>query len=175
MPDSGTVDPSLVVRPFDVADAAPLTALLHAAYAELGDRGLNFTAVDQDVATTRARALAGRCWVVEDEGVLVGTATVSLPPSPALQAMSEHARTPRRAWLNQLAVAPDRRRRGIAGHLWSLGRRWAREAGATSIGVDTAAPAEHLVALYAAWGFELRDVIRWEGKTYDSAVMVRQL
>jgi GNAT superfamily N-acetyltransferase len=173
VPDA--VDPSLAVRLFADADAGPLTALLHAAYAELGERGLNYTAVDQDVATTRVRARAGRCWVVEDDGELVGTATVSLPPSRGLQALSEHARAPRRAWLNQLAVAPDRRRRGIAARLWALGRQWAREAGATSIGVDTAVPAAHLVRLYASWGFEHHEVVRWAGKTYDSAVMVRPL
>ena len=34
----------MLIRPFQINDITPLTALLHAAYAELGARGLNFTA-----------------------------------------------------------------------------------------------------------------------------------
>ncbi|MEU0885681.1 hypothetical protein ABZ345_44465 [Lentzea sp. NPDC005914] len=43
-------------------DGLELTAMLHLAYAELGDLGLNFTAVDQDITTTVRRAQAGSSW-----------------------------------------------------------------------------------------------------------------
>ncbi|WP_043321972.1 GNAT family N-acetyltransferase [Mycetocola saprophilus] len=167
------MDPTLTVRPFEAADAAPLTNLLHAAYAELGAMGLNYTAVNQDVETTRDRALSGQCWVVEQAGQIVGSLTISLPPSRGLRELTAVARERNRAWLNQVAVSPSVRGRGIAGHLWRLGLTWAAGRHAESIGVDTAIPADHLVRLYESWGFERVDTIHWPGKTYDSVVMTR--
>lgn len=119
------MDSTLSVRPFEEADAALLTELLHDAYAELGAAGLNYTAVDQDVATTRDRALGGQCWVVEQEARIVGTLTMSLPPSAGLQELTAVARGEHRAWLNQVAVAPSLRGLGIAADLWRRGREWA--------------------------------------------------
>ena len=167
-------DPTLSVRAFVDADAPALTGLLHDAYAELGARGLNYTAVDQDEDTTLRRARGGRCWVVERDGRLVATLTMSLPPSAGLQDLTVEARRPGRAWLNQVAVASSLRRAGVARALWGIGRAWAAEHGAGSIGVDTAAAADHLVRLYRSWGFEHRDTIHWPGKTYDSVVMVHE-
>lgn len=168
-------DPALTVRPFIDGDAPALTALLHEAYAELGARGLNFTAVDQSVETTRRRAHGGRCWIVERGGDLIATLTMSLPPSSDLQELTVEASAAHRAWLNQVAVSPRARRSGLARGLWDIGKGWAIEQGATSVGVDTAVPATHLVNLYAAWGFDHRGVIHWPGKTYDSVVMIRAL
>jgi len=172
---NGQVDPTLLMRPFAPDDASPLTGLLHAAYAELGAMGLNFTAVDQDVATTARRALGGQCWVVEQDGHIVGSLTVSLPPSATVQELTAVARADGHAWLNQVAVSPPLRGRGIASALWRQGRRWASANGASSIGVDTAIPATHLVQLYGAWGFDPVDSIHWAGKTYRSIIMVREL
>jgi GNAT superfamily N-acetyltransferase len=70
-----------------------------------------------------------------------------------------------------MAVDPARRGEGLASRLWKVGRSWARDAGASHVGVDTAVPATHLVDLYAAWGFAPRETIQWPGKTYRSAVM----
>jgi GNAT superfamily N-acetyltransferase len=169
------MDPSLSVRSFVSSDAAPLTELLHSAYAELGAMGLNFTAVDQSVETTLHRAGGGQCWVVERRSELVATLTMSLPPSQGLIALTTEASVKNRAWLNQVAVSPDLRHSGIAAHLWELGRTWAGQQGATSIGVDTAEPAEHLLSLYRRWGFRAKETIHWSGKTYDSVVMIRPL
>ena len=168
-------DPNLAVRRFEAADAVPLTELLHEAYAELGARGLNFTAVDQSAQTTLARSLAGQCWVVVRREEIVGSLTMSLPPSRGLQELTPAAREDGRAWLNQVAVSPRLRGRGIAADLWRRGHRWAAAQGATSVGVDTAAPAVHLVQLYTAWGFAQVDTIRWPDKVYDSVVMTRLL
>lgn len=162
------------VRPFRPEDAAPLTGLLHRAYAPLGARGLNYTAVDQDVATTHRRASGGACWVVVDRSDrLVATLTMSLPPEAALRDLTAAAREPGRAWLNQVAVEPDLQGTGLARLLWREGLSWAARAGATSVGVDTAEPAEQLLRLYAGWGFVREDVVQWPGKTYRSVVMVR--
>jgi GNAT superfamily N-acetyltransferase len=167
------MDSSLSVRTFASSDAGPLTQLLHSAYAELGAVGLNFTAVDQSVETTLLRAGGGQCWVVERHSELVATLTMSLPPSQGLIALTTQANVKDRAWLNQVAVSPHLRHSGIATHLWELSRTWAAKQGATSIGVDTAEPAKHLVSLYRRWGFRAKGTIRWSGKTYDSVVMIR--
>jgi GNAT superfamily N-acetyltransferase len=169
------MDSRLSVRLFNDADADELTAVLHAAYAELGAVGLNYTAVDQDVHTTLLRARGGQCWVVERDDEIVGTLTMSMPPSSGLQELTPEAQVAQRAWLNQVAVLPTDQRAGIASELWRLGCEWARAHAATSIGVDTAIPAQHLVRLYRAWGFEQVSTIHWSGKTYDSVVMIRPL
>lgn len=163
------------VRLFRPEDAEPLTRLLHEAYAELGAMGLNFTAVDQDVATTLRRAEAGSCWVAERAGHLMGTIAMSCPPYEPLRQAWPPARLPGIAWLNQLAVGLQARGTGVASLLFHTGMEWAREQGATTVGLDTAAPASHLIALYERWGFATSATIHWPGKNYDSVVMTRPL
>ncbi|WP_010202883.1 hypothetical protein [Salinibacterium sp. PAMC 21357] len=70
------MDSSLSVREFADADAESGTGVLHAAYAEVGARGLNYTAVDQDSHTTLVRARGGQCWVVERDARI---ATIQWP------------------------------------------------------------------------------------------------
>ncbi|MEV7972417.1 GNAT family N-acetyltransferase [Cellulomonas sp. NPDC089187] len=173
MTASGAGD--LTVRLFRDDDAVPLTAMLHRAYADLAATGLNYTAATQDVMTTRHRADGGRCWVVEDDGALVATLTVSVPPGRGIRALTPVAREPRRAWLNQLAVAPEHRGQGLARSLWSGALAWARDEQITAIGADTALSADRLVGMYGRWGFEHVDTVHWAGKTYDSAVLLHQL
>ncbi|WAB85214.1 GNAT family N-acetyltransferase [Microcella daejeonensis] len=163
------------LRPAAESDVPALTALVHAAYAELGAQGLNFTAVDQDDRTTRYRTFAGSSWIVHDAGELIATATVSFPPGEVLRGLSAVARDPATAWLNQLAVHPARRGEGHARLLLDRCLEHACEVGATSIGLDTAAPASTLRLLYEHWGFGDREIIHWPGKTYDSVVMTRPL
>lgn len=210
---------TIALRPFDPVDAPGLTSFLHRAYAELGQRGLNFTAVDQDVETTLWRASRGRCWVAVDRdappphgeqthagegeqthagerglahdaapdlgreapaqvlgtrGQIVGTVTISLPPGPHIGRLTPVAARAG-AWLNQMAVDPDRRGLGIASRLWQTGLAWAAARGVTTIGVDTAAPAKHLQELYSRWGFVASDTIQWPGKSYESIVMLREV
>lgn len=164
-----------LLRPAAESDVPALTALVHAAYAELGAQGLNFTAVDQGEQTTRYRTFAGSSWVVDDASELIATATVSFPPGEVLRGLSAVSREPAIAWLNQLAVHPARRGEGLARLLLDRCLDHARDAGAAAIGLDTAAPATALRELYAHWGFVDREIIHWPGKTYDSAVMTRPL
>jgi GNAT superfamily N-acetyltransferase len=161
------------VREFRKSDTSALTALLHRAYAELGAAGLNFTAVDQSDATTEYRASAGRCLVAIDGGIPIATLTMSMPASKTLRSMFPAADREDVAWLNQLAVDPARQGTGLASTLWHDGLAWATARGATTIGVDTALPAEHLIRIYEGWGFERTGTVHWEGKTYDSAVLLR--
>lgn len=165
----------MLTRAFSVVDVPKLTELLHRAYAELGSAGLNFTAVDQDDATTLRRASGGNTWVIEDDGALIAAMTISWPAEAQLQRLTPVAGAPGMAWLNQLAVHPERRGEGLASTLRDIGYAWCLNQGATHIGLDTALPAEHLVRMYTAWGFAQADTVQWPGKSYRSVVMTREL
>ncbi len=152
-----------------------MTTLVHQAHAELAGRGLNFSGVDQSVATTRRRSFQGSTWVLELEGTLIGMVTLSMPPSSVLRELSEVANVRRAAWLNQLAVHPDHRGGGHARTLFETVRDEATRRRAAFLGLDTARPAEDLLEMYLHWGFEQREVIQWPGKSYDSLVMTLPL
>lgn len=164
-----------VVRDFERSDAAALTAMLHRSFAELGRAGLNFTAVDQDPDVTLRRTEGATTWLLMDGETIAATATMRFPPEEELLELSHASTLPGRAWLNQLAVDPDYRGLGLGSRMWRVGRDWARAAGATHVGLDTAAPAAHLVELYSRWGFRHKEYIHWPGKTYDSTIMVGPL
>lgn len=167
---------AITLRTFEVSDVAELTAMLHRAYAELGQRGLNFTAVDQSEEVTLHRASAGVTWVITEGGAIVASVTFALPSSEtALASLTPEAANPTRAWLNQLAVDPQHRSKGYARKLRDVGFDWARERGMTSVGLTTALPAEHLVAMYSGWEFFRVDEVQWPSKTYRSIVMARDI
>lgn len=163
------------IRPPREADIPAVTRLVHAAYAEHGAAGLNFTAVDQSEATTRLRLFAGQSWVIERGGEPIATATVSIPPGEHIRRLAALAREPRVAWLNQLAVHPRHRGEGLARRLLEQVVSHARRQDAQTLALETAAPATRLRALYERWGFTDGEIIHWPGKTYDSVVMSRAL
>ncbi|MBF0687659.1 MAG: GNAT family N-acetyltransferase [Cellulomonas sp.] len=167
----------LLLRPVTPDDVPALTRLLHDAYAELAAQGLNFTGASQDEVTTASRSLGvGASWVLaEPTGRLVGTVAASSPPGRGIKALTDLALEPDRVWLNQLAVHPDVRRRGLATLLWRTVREWSLEHGMRSVGLDTAVPAVALRDLYRRWGFVEADTVQWPGKTYRSVVMVHDL
>lgn len=162
------------MRQFETSDVPLLTQLLHRAYAELGAAGLNFTAVDQDEGTTLRRASGGETWILEEGNHLLATMTISWPAEPKLQVLTPEASVQGRAWLNQLAVDPSYRGQGLSKLLRDEGFRWSVAQGATSIGLDTAKPATHLVEMYASWGFQRVDEVQWPGKSYRSVIMTRE-
>ena len=163
------------LRRYRSEDAAELTALLNGAYRQLREAGWNFTAATQDVATTRQRVAEGVCWVVEHHGRVSATLTMSVPPPDDIRSLSEHARQAATGWLCQVAVGPELRGRAVAKTLFDAAYALGISHGITRIGLDTAASAEHLIAMYTRWGFEHVDDVHFPGKTYDSAVMTRDL
>jgi hypothetical protein len=60
-----------LIRPNDSFEE--LTELLHRAYASLGATGFNYTAVDQNVATTRERTANQECYLAFLDERLAGT------------------------------------------------------------------------------------------------------
>jgi GNAT superfamily N-acetyltransferase len=165
----------LAPRRYVPQDAGALTALLNDAYREWSDRGLNFTAATQDVETTRARTSGGACWVIEHNGELAATLTMSFPPPFDVQQLTRVARVRGRAWIGQIAVRESLRGRSVARGLYDVACEWALQNGVTSVGLDTAVSAEHLVSMYERWGFQQEGIVRFEDKTYDSLVMVQLL
>lgn len=165
----------LLPRRYRDADAVSLTSLLNSAYRELQDQGLNFTAATQDVETTRRRVAEGACWVIEQDGRVAATMTMSFPPSEDIRALCHYARQPHMGWLCQVAVAPELRGRAAAKVLFDVACIRAISEGITSVGLDTAAPAKHLAAMYSRWGFKHVDDVQFAGKTYGSVVMIKQL
>lgn len=162
-------------RRFAAEDAEALTRLLNSAYQDLQDRGLNFTAATQGVQTTLERVSEGACWVIEHEGHIAATLTMSVPPPEDVQALTETARVLGRAWIGQIAVGSELRGRNVARLLFDVACDWARGNDIASVGLDTAVPAEHLAAMYERWGFQRADVVRFAGKTYDSVVMIKDI
>lgn len=152
---------------------AELTDLLHRAYSVLGDMGLNYTAVDQPVSTTRERIAEGECWVIEDdEGRLIGTAMLSFP-FPTYD--NEYFTIDGHAYLNQFAVDPEYQNRGLGQMLLDKIEERAREEGAPDIGLDTAEGAKHLIQYYTKRGYKIVDYIQYGEKQYRSVIMSKEL
>ncbi|MDQ2139869.1 GNAT family N-acetyltransferase [Alcaligenaceae bacterium B3P038] len=153
-------------------DLGCLTALLHRAYAELGDMGLRFKAVDQSIDVTRQRIDAGECFLASIGSSLVGTA-LFIPPH----------RTKGTAWLNrpdvaslhQLAVEPNYQRSGVGRRLMEVVEARAAKCGAVELALDTAEPATHLQRWYASRGYRTIEMAQWAHTNYRSVIMSKGL
>jgi GNAT superfamily N-acetyltransferase len=168
------------LRPLAPSDSIEaLTALLHRSYARLGAMGLNYTAVDQSVETTRARFASGQGLVIEnDDGAPIGCVVVAGPFD-----VTKFPGTRRSPWylrrdiahLHQLAVEPAQQGHGFGDRLVSACEAWARECGYRAIALDTAEPAHHLRARYTRLGYAEVDHAQWHGKRYRSLILVKPL
>ena len=155
-----------------------ITELLHRAYAPLAERGLNFTAATQDVATTQRRIAEGQCFVAEQAGRIVGTVTACGPydlNTARWAAPVKAFRDRDTAHFHQFAVEPGMQRRGIGRRLVAACEQWARERGYKRLALDTAEGATELRALYRHLGYVDTDRVQWAGKTYGSVIMDKAL
>lgn len=164
------VDGRVVPRRFDPARDSydELTALLHRAFARLGQMGLNCPCVDQPAAVTRQRALAGDCFVAVCKGHLV--ATMTLHARDAASACDLYRRS-HVATIRQLGVDPVWQGRGIGQSMLAFAGHWAATRGYGRLALDTPQPAAHLIDFYSRQGFRVVDIIRFAGKGYDSAIL----
>ena len=164
----------LVIRPVRADDdLACLTELIHAAYAPQAAKGLRYWGTHQSVDDTRKRLASGHGLVAESGEQLVGTITVRAP-QPDSQVVLY--RDPGTWTISQFAVAPGLKGTGLGKSLHDAAVAHAMLNGGTTMALDTAAPAEALIAMYRAWGYELAGEVDWRPHTnYVSVVMRKAL
>ena len=149
------------------ADVPALRSLINAAYLELAERGLNFTGSYQDEELTRQRIQGAEVYLVERGGELLASVSLSIKPV--------EGQTDPCLYVNQLAVAPAHKRRGLGSFLLDLAERRAEHSGLRRLRLCTAVPAFHLVGLYRRLGYAVVEEIQIEGKTYRSYIMEKCL
>ncbi|HET7542133.1 MAG TPA: GNAT family N-acetyltransferase [Polyangiaceae bacterium] len=150
-----------------------LTDLLHRAYATLGARGLNYTAVDQSVISTREQIARKECYLAFVGCRMVGT--LLLGAAGPRQLDCEWYRRPGVWIIGRFAVEPALQGQGIGSQMLALAEQRARSQGALEAALDTAEGAEHLVELYEKRGYRRVGYVQWEGKSYRSLVLSKAL
>ncbi len=164
---------TIQIRELSAVDSiTELTALLHRAYAELGEQGLRFTAVDQSEEMTRKRIATGRCFVAELDGALVGTICYYAPKT---HEHCDYYRRPGVAVFGQYGVDPEQRGKRIGSRLLEHVEAVARADGATELALDTAEEAKALVAMYEKMGFRAVGYDNWIVTNYRSVIMSKTL
>ena len=147
-------------------DVSQIRTLVNAAYKELADMGLNYTASYQDEEETKKRMSQGRTFVLLSGSEIVGT---------ILFYERNEFTGKRSVYLSQFAISPDLKRRGLGSILMDFCEQLANDEKYESIQLDTAKPAKHLVDWYLQRGYKIVGEKHWEGKTYDSQVFEKTL
>jgi ribosomal protein S18 acetylase RimI-like enzyme len=141
------------------SDAPAITQLVRAAYKELADLGLNYTATYQDEDTTRQRMSKGQTLLLLKNDQIVGTIT----------SREENAIDSKRcAYLGQFGILPEYKQMGLGNKIMDMIEFWAQHNGYECLQLDTAKPALKLVEWYQRRGYEIKSETRFEGKTYES-------
>lgn len=145
------MQPDYSIRPLRQEDSlADLTDLLHRAYRRLLDMGLQYLATRQPEEVTRRRIGKGKCFVAVSGTRIIGTVTYCFPPSwPQVPWFNQ----PGVASVGQFAVEPSLQRNGIGSALLTHVERLARDEGVKELSLNTAQPAEHLIAYYTKRGY----------------------
>jgi GNAT superfamily N-acetyltransferase len=164
----------MVIRELATGDSIEhLTELLHRAFAPLGRRGMNYSAVDQSPSETARRISTGLCAVATLDGIIVGTVMAESGPDPASE--SAWYRRLDVASAHQLGVEPSHQRRGIGSALMRWAESWAVRSGYAEIAVDTAEPATELISFYTRLGYRQIEYAQWHGKRYRSVILSKPL
>lgn len=152
---------------------ALLTELVHDAYAPHASNGLRFWGTHQSVEDTAQRLASGVALVASIDTAVIGTVTLRRPnPNSPVQAY----RDPDTWSLCQLAVRPTYKGSGIGWALHSAAAAIASEHQATTLALDTAAPATALIRMYERWGYRIVGDHDWRPHTnFPSVVMTRSL
>jgi ribosomal protein S18 acetylase RimI-like enzyme len=143
-------------------DVPAITLLVNAAYKELADLGLNYTATYQKDDTTRERISNGRCFLLKDRtNRIVGT---------ILMTVENYFTNRDTAYLGQFGVLPEHKRSGLGTLLIEHCEALAKNEGFEGIQLDTAIPAKRLVDWYLKREYKVVGQQHFDGKTYDSYV-----
>jgi ribosomal protein S18 acetylase RimI-like enzyme len=121
------------------------------------------------VEDTAKRFADGYALIAEADGEYLGTITV-IPPQP--NSPVALYRDPHTWSISQFAVAPSFKGKGFGKMLHEAALVHARRHGARAIALDTAQPAENLIAMWRAWGYKEVGTHDWRPHTnYLSVVM----
>ena len=162
-----------VIRPLTAADSLQeLTTLLHDAYRQLADLGLNYMAVDQSVAVTAERVAQGLCLVASEDARLRGT--ILFRNAQQTHGCGWYDR-PEVASIAQFAVDPTLQAQGLGRQLLQAAEAQARLSGAEELALDTAEPATHLVNWYTRLGYRFTEHVQWSHTNYRSVILSKAL
>lgn len=168
-----SIEDTLIVRKLNSLDSIDeLTVLLHRAYKELADIGIDNMGATQDSEVTRRRAEKGECWVAELDGRLVGT--ITFLNTRQTGGCWWYDRPGFAKWY-QFAVDPDFQRLGIGSALLKTVEDRARQSGATELAATTAVRAKDLLSMYAIKGFPVVGYIGCFSRSYARVVLSKSL
>lgn len=154
-------------------DPDALTDMIHRAYSQLADQGLNYIATNQSVETTIERLAEGESWCAELEGQVVGTITLF---APGEQTGCDYYRNEKPCAFGQFAIEPIHQGKGIGKLLLEVAERRGREWGAIMLACDTSELALELIAMYRKWGFEIVGKADWRPSVnYKSVILGRPI
>ncbi|KQN55657.1 GNAT family N-acetyltransferase [Erwinia sp. Leaf53] len=165
--------PSLIIRPLSAADSLQeLTTLLHSAYRQLANLGLNYMAVNQSVAVTAERVAQGLCLIASEDTRLRGTILFRNPQQTHGCGWYDR---PEVASIAQFAVDPTLQAQGLGRQLLQAAEAQARLSGATELALDTAEPATRLVNWYTRLGYRFTEHVQWSHTNYRSVILSKAL
>jgi len=163
----------IIIRDLNQHDSLEqLTSLLNEAYGFLQRMGLKFLATHQGVDITRRRVENARCFVLELNNEIVGTACYY--DGSHAKGFPYYQR-PDVGTLSQLAVAPKLQGNGLATRLVRHVEEQARRDGCSYLALDTAEPAHHLIDWYKRMGYEFVCYHQWPVTNYRSVVLAKDL
>ena len=137
--------------------------------------GFKYFATHQTAEQTRKRIDGGHCAVVEQGGRLVATVTWYRAARHKDPNCPQLYHQPGVAHFGQFAVEPALQRCGIGSRLVRHVEAAARTSGCTTLALDTAEGATHLVRWYERLGFRAVDYVKWDVTNYRSVVMCKEL
>jgi tRNA pseudouridine38-40 synthase len=147
-----------------------LTALLHRAYAEWTDRGQIFLASHQDVEMTRRRIAAGKCFVAEKHGRIIGTICVY---DGTAHTRCEYYTRPGVWHFGQFGIEPALKGSGVGSDLLRYAETYVRMKGAQQMALDTSENAEALLDWYKRRGYVEVGTMTWGVVNYTSKVLAK--
>jgi len=145
--------------------AEEIAALLRAAYADHAAAGLNFSAATSTAANVRGRIASGQVHVAREGGRLIGTYNLRVKTDDIGDA----------GYVNSLAIDPALRHSGLGRRLLEHAEAEASRRSLTRMKLDTAKPLTDLIQWYERRGYRMVGETHWDGKTYDSVIMEKEL
>lgn len=166
----------LKIERFDVTQhslwVAPLTELLHEAYAGLVLKGFQYVASHQLPERTLERLTRGEAFLAFWDGNLAGAISLDIPKQDS---PCEYYRRAGLVHFGQFAVKPAYQGHGIARRLLQHMEQRAKELGASQIVMDTAEGALELIAMYERHGYRVVAETQWTSTNYRSVVMAKNI